>query len=85
MIRFVIWSCRFVSRSSTFSILPTKCFSLPSLSVIAPSSFMRRSRSFSCSFRTFIMKSRASRASSLSMGFLDICGFSIFIGFIGFL
>jgi len=59
------------SRSSTFSIFPDISPVPPNLSVVLPSSATRRSRSFSCSLRTFIMKSRASKASSF-VGFFDM-------------
>jgi len=58
-------------RSSTFSILSETSPVLLKRWVISPSSLIRRSRSFSCSLRTLMMKSRASRASSF-VGFLDI-------------
>ena len=54
-----------------FSILPVISPVSPMLSVMMPSWLMRRSRSFSCSLRTFIMKSSASKASSL-LGLLDM-------------
>jgi len=69
--RFVISDWMVESRSSTFSIFPDISPVPPSFSVVLPSSATRRSRSFSCSLRTFMMKSRASKASSF-VGFLDI-------------
>ena len=58
-------------RPSTLSIFVDISPVSPRLSVTVASCSMRRSRSFSCSFRTFTMKSMASRASSL-LGFLDM-------------
>lgn len=72
VIRLVISFCSVVNVSSTFSIFPSNVPVSPSFSAIFPSSFMRRSRSFSCSFRTLTMKSRASRASFFDGSFLDI-------------
>jgi len=54
-----------VRRSSTFSIFVATSPVSPRLSVMLASWWISWSRSFSCSFRTFTMKSMASRASSL--------------------
>jgi len=59
-------------RSSIFSIFVVTSPVSPMVSVMVPSWLMRRSRSFSCSFRTLMMKSRASRASFL-VGFFAMC------------
>lgn len=75
VMRFVISPCNVASVSSTFSILPLSAPVSPSFSVMLPNSFIRRSRSFSCSFRTLTMKSRASRASFFDGSFLDIAFF----------
>ncbi len=63
--------CIRARRSSTFSILPESSPVSLYCSSVVPNWLIRRSRSFSCSFRTFIMKSNASRASSLD-GFFDM-------------
>jgi len=67
--RFVTSVWMVVRRSSTFSIFVVTSPVSPRLSVMMPSWWISLSRSFSCSFRTFTMKSMASRASSL-LGFL---------------
>lgn len=72
VMRFVISPCNVASVSSTFSILPLSAPVSPSFSVMLPNSFIRRSKSFSCSFRTLTMKSRASRASFFDGSLLDI-------------
>lgn len=74
--RFVISVWMVDRRSSTFSIFVVRSPVSPRLSVMMPSWWISLSRSFSCSFRTFTMKSRASRASSL-LGFLAMGLFSL--------
>ena len=75
VIRFAISFCSVVSLSSTFSIFPLNAPVSPSFSVMPPNSFISLSKSFSCSFKTFTMKSRASKASFFDGGFLDIALF----------
>jgi len=70
--RLVISFCKPVMRSSIFSTLLVSSPVAPMASVTVPSSLIKRSRSFSCSFRTFTMKSKASSASSFDCGFLDM-------------
>jgi len=64
-IRLATSDCMEARRSSTRSIFVVISPPVPSFPVTLLSSVMRRSRSFSCSFRTLMMKSRASRASFL--------------------
>jgi len=69
--RFEISDWMAESLSSTFVTFSVSSPVPPSRSVVLPSSATNRSRSFSCSLRTFMMKSRASKASSF-VGFFDM-------------
>ena len=64
MISLLISVCMFESRSSTLSIFVVISPVWLNFSVVLDSSVTKRSRSFSCSLRTLMMKSNASRASA---------------------